>query len=284
MPRSSSTHKPKRKGLSTIVRPGFKPLTVVGSRTPVSKPTNTVASTQAVDLTSPANRTTHVESHFLSDLLTQLNRHRIKPIVNPPYPSPAGIPTSPAAHLAFQGLHPKLYTDVSPEEFEVALHFWIARLHSYMQLGSGEAWSGQAKGMGVLSPDLSTWPPIMGCQQVAGGVYVITTSEESRQVKYLIIGGIGEVIGHSRDVGADEEGLVKGCRIRGDWAAYIADAGRSDLLSLVKSKDTYGFPGGISKAWRVGQAAHLVKIAEKAVLAACALNRWVPGRPISVDF
>lgn len=262
----------KQRVASVVPRPRFKPLTVVGALKPVSRP-EPLNAPAAVDLGSASSRIQYIKSHFVNDLLTQLYSHRIRPIVGPPYPIPAGFPKSLTAELAFQGLHPELYTTSTPEAFRVALRFWIARLHSSLQLGSGEAWSAQAGGMGVLGPDISTWPPITACTCAVGDIWAITTNETGKQISYLVIGVIGEVIGHSRRLKGDEEGLVKGCQLRGDWARYVQEGGGRELSALVKSKDPHGFPGGISKAWRAKQSDTLVKVAERAVLASCALNR-----------
>jgi hypothetical protein len=160
----------------------------------------------------------------------------------------------------------------------VALGFWIARLHSYMQLGSGEAWSSNAREMGLLGPDLATWPPVMSVIQVTEEIWAVNTEEEGKKVKYLVIGEIGEVVASSKDAG-DGVGLIHGCRVRGDWAKHLEQepAKRKKLASMVKTKDSYAFPAGVSSAWSAGpgQAKHLAEVGYRAVMASCALNRWV---------
>lgn len=137
--------------------------------------------------------------------------------------------------------------------------------------------------MEVMGPDMAGWPPVIGCRWVVGGIWVVKTLETGGEVDFLVVGCIGEVIGHSRDgkVGPKdpkEEGAglaeVEGCKVRSDWAAYILNRAKVGLGSLVKSKDSYSFPGGISRTWRagVGRSEAEVRIAERAVLASCALN------------
>ena len=146
-----------------------------------------------------------------------------------------------------------------------------------MQLGSAEAWSARAGGLGVLGPDMATWPPVIGCQKVMGDIWRIQTLEGTKEVDYVILGFFGVVIGPSRDVrpvggSSGEEGSVEGCKVRSDWVGYIANGAGVRVAGLVKSKDSYSFPGGISKSWRAGRSGMEVEIAERAVLASCALN------------
>lgn len=149
-----------------------------------------------------------------------------------------------------------------------------------MQLGSGEAWSSNAKEMGILGPDLATWPPVLSVQQVTDEIWGVTTEEEGESVKYLVIGEMGEVVGSSKTKTGEDaigEDLTYGCGVRGDWAKYLAGPAetRKKLGSMVKTKDSYGFPNGISSAWLAGagRAQHLSRVAHRAVMASCALNR-----------
>jgi hypothetical protein len=172
--------------------------------------------------------------------------------------------------LAFQGLHPDVYD--TKDGFQVAIRFWIARMHSYMQLGSGEAWSGRAGGMGMLGPDLATWPPVLGVEKVTEEVWAVKTGEEIGEVRYLIMGEIGEVVASSKGITGDEV-LVSGCVVRSDWAKYLGSRDRKSLESMVKTKESYYFPNGVAKGWAAKQSEGMVKIANRAVLASCALNR-----------
>ena len=280
----------KLKSKSTQPRPEFKPLTIVRpTQTPAPLPP-TIPETK-IPLDSPTDRLTYLEGHFLNTVSIHLHSNRIKPILAPPYPTPTPYPTSSiTSHLAFQGLDPSLYTSHTPEEFEVGLRFWIARLHTSLQLGSGDAWSAKAGGMGVMGPDMADWPPIIDCHRIVGDIWKIKTLGNGEEVAFIVVGCIGEVTGHSRvrtvdpkDPNEEELGLVEveveGCRVRSDWAGYINNGAKTDVGSLVKSKDSYNFPGGISKTWLaragVGRSAIDVRIAERSVLASCALNSLV---------
>jgi len=124
----------------------------------------------------------------------------------------------------------------------------------------------------MLGPDMATWPPILKVGKVAGEVWTISTLEEEGAIKYLVIGEIGEVVASSKGAKGDEE-LVHGCIVRSDWARYLAGSTQKSFMSMVKSKESYDFPGGIAKAWSAKQFEGMVKIAHRAILASCALNR-----------
>jgi hypothetical protein len=226
-----------------------------------------------IDLSTITARIKFVESQFLNTLFTLLHQYRAKSITDG-YPSPPSFTKSPkykqTSHLAFQGFHPEVYD--TKDGFQVAIRFWIARLHSYMQLGSGEAWSGSAGGMGMLGPDMATWPPVIGVEKVTEEVWAIKTEEEDGEVKYLVMGEIGEVVASSKGITGDEA-LVNGCVVRSDWAKYLESEGRKTLVSMVKTKESYDFPNGVARAWAARQPEGMVKIAYRAVLASCALNR-----------
>ena len=138
-----------------------------------------------------------------------------------------------------------------------------------------------------MGPDMAGWPPVIDCHRIAGDIWKIKTLEKGGEVDFLVVGCIGEVIGHSRvrtvDPKDPKEGElgsveveVEGCRVRSDWAGYISNGANAGVGSLVKSKDSYNFPGGISKTWLaragVGRSAIDVRIAERSVLASCAIN------------
>jgi hypothetical protein len=226
-----------------------------------------------IDLSTFNARIKFIESHFLNTLFTLLHRYRAKPITSQ-YPCPPSFNKSPkykhTSHLAFQGFHPDVYD--TKDGFQVAIRFWIARMHSYMQLGSGEAWSGRAGGMGMLGPDMATWPAVIGVERVTEEVWAVRTEEELGEVRYLVMGEIGEVIASSKGITGDEV-LVSGCVVRSDWAKYLGSKGRKSLESMVKTKESYYFPNGVAKGWAAKQSEGMVKIANRAVLASCALNR-----------
>jgi len=226
-----------------------------------------------IDLSTFNARIKFINSHFLNTLFTLLHQYRAKPITSQ-YPCPTSFMKSSkykhTSHLAFQGFHPDVYD--TKDGFEVAIRFWIARLHSYMQLGSGEAWSGRAGGMGMLGPDMATWPPVIGVEKVTEGVWAVRTEEDIGEVRYLLMGEIGEVVASSKGITGDEI-LVSGCVVRSDWARYLGSRDRKSLESMVKTKESYYFPNGKAKGWAAQQSEGMIKIANRAVLASCALNR-----------
>ncbi|KAK4688685.1 hypothetical protein P7C73_g1441, partial [Tremellales sp. Uapishka_1] len=125
------------------------------------------------------NRVAHVHSHFINRLFANLYAYRTPPVLSPPYPTPIpydiGVDFGTAA-LAFQGLHPVLYTrKQSTEGFQIALRFCLARLYTLMQMGSGEAWSVDGAGIGMLGPDLTMWPSVILCERVVDDVWVVET-------------------------------------------------------------------------------------------------------------
>ncbi|WOO81416.1 uncharacterized protein LOC62_03G004940 [Vanrija pseudolonga] len=122
-----------------------------------------------------ANRISHVGSHFVNRLFANLNAARTCPDSGPATSNTVrGIPS-----LAFTGFHEDIYS-TSNEDLQVALRWWIWRMHTALQLGSGEAWSAQGGGLGLLGPDMTTWPPVVACKQVATGIFCITTLEPPR--------------------------------------------------------------------------------------------------------
>lgn len=121
------------------------------------------------------NRISHVSSHFVNRLFANLDAGRTFPDSDPARANAVGgIPS-----LAFTGFHEDIYS-TSNEDLQVALRWWIWRMHTALQLGSGEAWSAQGGGLGLLGPDMTTWPPVVACKQVATGIFCITTLEPPR--------------------------------------------------------------------------------------------------------
>jgi len=265
--------KPKSQARPSIqtARPRFTGLVsakpIDGPR-PASKPIEI-----EIDLSSTDLRIKFMESHFLNTLFTLLHQYRAKSITSQ-YPCPSSFTTSPkykkTSHLAFQGFHPDVYD--TKDGFQVAVRFWIARMHSYMQLGSGEAWSGRAGGMGMLGPDMATWPAVIGVEKVTEEVWAVVTEEDSGEVRYLVMGEIGEVVASSKGITGDEV-LISGCVVRSDWAKYLGSKDRKRLESMVKTKESYYFPNGVAKGWAAKQSEVMVKVANRAILASCALNR-----------
>lgn len=126
----------------------------------------------------------------------------------------------------------------------------------------------------MFGPDLATWPAILGVERVTEEVWATRTEEDSVEVRYLVMGEIGEVVASSKGITGDEV-LVSGCVVRSDWAKYLRSEDRKNLISMVKTKESYYFPNGIAKGWAEKQSEGMVKIANRAVLASCALNRRV---------
>jgi hypothetical protein len=272
---STTTSKKPKAGPSIlttqVARPRFTGLVStkpIGLSTPAPRPRDI-----EIDLSTFDARIKFIESHFLNTLFTLLHQYRAKSITSQ-YPCPPSFKKSPkykhTSHLAFQGFHPDAYD--TKDGFQVAIRFWIARLHSYMQLGSGEAWSGRAGGMGMLGPDMATWPAVIGVERVTGEVWAVRTEEESGEVRYLVMGEIGEVIASSKGI-TENEVLVCGCVVRSDWAKYLGSRDRKSLELMVKTKESYYFPNGVAKGWAAKQSEGMIKIANRAVLASCALNR-----------
>lgn len=254
-----------------VARPRFTGLV---STKPIEAPTPAPRPQDIdIDLSTFNARIKFIEFHFLNTLFTLLHQYRAKPITSQ-YPCPPSFIESPkykhSSHLAFQGFHPDVYD--TKDGFQVAIRFWIARLHSYMQLGSGEAWSGRAGGMGMLGPDMATWPAILGVEKVTEEIWAVRTEEEIGEVRYLVMGETGEVIASSKGITGDEV-LVSGCVIRSDWAKHLGSRDRKSLESMVKTKESYYFPNGVAKGWAAKQSEGMVKTANRAVLASCALNR-----------
>lgn len=149
--------------------------------------------------------------------------------------------------------------DAPEAVYEVALRFWVARLHTVLQMGGGEAWSVAANGHGMLSPDIGSWPAISSCQQVSGDVWKVITSDAC---VYLCIGPSGDVIHRDASVEGD-------LPIRPDWQAYLASP--SPLSALVKTKEATDFPGGIFRGFRGRREER--QIAERTILSSCVLQR-----------
>jgi hypothetical protein len=109
-------------------------------------------------------------------------------------------------------------------------------------------------------------------KKVTEEVWAVSTEEEIGEVRYLVMGEIGEVVASSKGITGDEV-LVSGCVVRSDWAKYLGSRERKSLESMVKTKESYHFPNGVAKGWAAKQSEGMVKIANRAVLASCALNR-----------
>ncbi|BEI87315.1 uncharacterized protein CcaverHIS019_0100330 [Cutaneotrichosporon cavernicola] len=183
-----------------------------------------------------SDRVKHIQSHFLDRLFLNLNQardtHQAVASV------PAALPT-----LAFSGLHGELY-DGDLDAFQVALRWWIARLHTTLQLGSAQEWSAAAGGRGLLGPDMTLWPAVAECKKVVEGIYLVVTASQKLQNKdkvssrsrdppstepqgvtcgrYLVLASTGDVIATDAPSSATTEPLtIEGCLVRSDWHSYI---------------------------------------------------------------
>jgi hypothetical protein len=184
-----------------------------------------------------SDRVSYLQSHWLSTLFKNLDDHRRQP--------------RPSTPLPFAGLVDKLLS-APPDQFDTAIRFWIARLHTNLQLGNGEAWSVHGGGLGMVGPDFTTWPPVTACSRYAGDIYQIAAGKT-----YLCISSTGEVIGSDT--------------LRSDWQQYTLSP--LPLSALVKTKDKTNFPGGISKTWADRATPDELAVATRAVLSSCMLNR-----------
>ncbi|BEI79507.1 hypothetical protein CcaverHIS002_0100360 [Cutaneotrichosporon cavernicola] len=183
-----------------------------------------------------SDRVKHIQSHFLDRLFLNLNQardtHQAVASV------PAALPT-----LAFSGLHGELY-DGDLDAFQVALRWWIARLHTTLQLGSAQEWSAAAGGRGLLGPDMTLWPAVAECKKVVEGIYLVVTASQKLQNKdkvssrsrdppstepqgvtcgrYLVLASTGDVIATDAPSSSTTEPLtIEGCLVRSDWHSYI---------------------------------------------------------------
>ncbi|WVQ77699.1 hypothetical protein IAR50_007389 [Cryptococcus sp. DSM 104548] len=235
----------------------------------------------------------HISSHFINHAFARLHKYRIRPITSPPYPCSTtySVEASTLTHnLPFQAIHPALYTSLSPfAALEVAIRFWTFRLHTHMYQGCGEAWSRMGGGLGLLGPDLSTWPAVVFCKRMTWDVWLVDTecsregegssgAAKVHKERFLILEATGEVIAQASVQSERQdasERVIEGCRVRPDWYAWIQQGDAAPPLGdMIKTKEEEAYPGGISKAWQkeAGSNPELLKIAKRAVLASCALN------------
>lgn len=267
------------------------------------------------------NRVEHIRSHFLERLFINLSGARDTPAAR-------AAQTHASAHspasLAFQGFRPDVF-DCDVEAFEVALRWWLARLHTTLQLGSAQSWSVMAGGIGLLGPDMTQWPIVTECKKIVEGIYIVVTApptafpEPTKRVKkgrqgpssdsqpssasklpsrYLVIAETGDVVATDLPLSIPTSCVLEGCEVRPDWLSYIREqqaaastsastilnngVAARHIMSLVKTKDDHSSPSGINKAWRDGTNAtasalqggsDAVRVAERAVLNSCSLNR-----------
>lgn len=179
--------------------------------------------------------------HFTSRILDNLRRHSVRV-----------TKTKLAIMMA------SAVINQAEEMFSIALRFWVSRLHTALQMGSGESWSVAAGGHGLLSPNMAEWPVITACKRIAGDIYAIDTSDK---VIYWCVAQTGDVI--HRFESPDKE------LPRSDWAAYAASP--RPLLDCIKTKSSDEFPKGIHRTF-AGNGETL-DLAERAALSSCVLKR-----------
>jgi hypothetical protein len=234
----------------------FQPLTITANRP--SKQTTVFSRESRPDVSTSAGRHSYVEQSFLNSLFKTLNARREIAIRKAPYPSPVPYSNSTIVHLAFQGLDPRLYVErTTGPDFMIAWRFWISRLYSMLSLGSGQAWSKGAGGLGILPPDLSQWPAVTHVRTLRSGLAEVTTSED---VRYIVVPITGDVIAHSTH---SMDGI---CPMRADWET-MDDGG--NLTRYIKTKDMESMPGGISATWRKRATDEEFALAERVVLSSC---------------
>lgn len=139
----SSVHRRRRMSLVNPEPPPYRAMPIGQRRSCSNLPAAIIDGSPDVKQDQfTANRVEHIKCHFLNRLFRQLNANRRVPLVNPPYPTPIGYPSKSSAlilDLAFQGFHPALFADKATPAFAVAMRFWLWRLHTSLQLGSGQS-------------------------------------------------------------------------------------------------------------------------------------------------
>ncbi|ORY34762.1 hypothetical protein BCR39DRAFT_556270 [Naematelia encephala] len=242
-------------------------------------------------LDTTASRVQYAKEHLLNRLLQNLNASRTHPIIAPPFPRPLPFdtrPHDPTFGLAFQGIHPDLYENLQNSAFLICFRFWTWRLYISFQLGSGEAWSSDAREMGLLGPDISGWPAVIQCRHIRQDLWLIETQSSSRGLEaglgnhamvweaFMVLGETGEVISRTPKSTRRSESPIQDCNIRSDWHHFIEENGVDPMPFVIKTKDECSFPEGVSRHWRAkaGGDQQLIRIACRAALASCAVSSF----------
>lgn len=219
---------------------------------------------------TPRDRINHIRSHFLDRLFINLNQARDGPAALRPASGSSG-------RLTFSGLRRELY-DGDMEAFQVAVRWWIARLHTSLQLGSAQDWSTMAGGMGLLGPDMALWPAVAECKKIVDGIYLVVTetplaptldaasdaaasrkgqcdggdhqSTEPHAVasgRYLVLASTGDVIATSVPPSPTLQPFnIEGCAVRFDWYSYILGLSSTSIQSATPSISTRIGPAAVS--------------------------------------
>ncbi|WWC92808.1 uncharacterized protein L201_007767 [Kwoniella dendrophila CBS 6074] len=285
------------------IKNGFQPLKPAiaspstsseSKHTSVLSPINTTSTNDLIK--SPHTRVEYMRKHFLEDIFLHLNCNRSTPTTSSSSATKTLQHPSKIPNLAFNGLVQDLYETITPTDaFIVALRFWISRLHTLMQMGSGESWSVHGGGLGLLGPDLCSWPSVIKCHQISQDFWMVETKSNAAVGesgnKYITIGLNGDVV--CSDLDMRQGDTIEGCPLRTDWYSHIMANSKSEpkhsaLLDRIRTKDITEHPHGISRAWqqKVQQQqsmSGLLQIAERAVLASCVLNSFSGSKMSAVD-
>ncbi|EIW71512.1 hypothetical protein TREMEDRAFT_60437 [Tremella mesenterica DSM 1558] len=286
MPLSKPHFTPISKNVSKIPSrvpfPNFTPLKKIVKSpelptTNLSTPRNSMSPPA---LSTEAERRDYMKGHFLNSLFHQLRACRTTPL------------STLTDSLEFTGFSRDLYRQTCPEGFLVAIRFYISRLHTALQLGSGQDWSVMGNGHGLFSPDLTTWPTITACESLSADLWWVQVSHSGpavqRMTRFIVIAITGEPIGQlTKDHKSFNDTWLSEIDLRADWRTFldlslnskaIEKNKHSMIMELVKTKDRTAYPGGISSAWRnrlpMACVTESIRVAERAVLSSCALNSF----------
>ena len=258
----------------------------------IQKPASSAASQRSasIKLDTLTNRMAYMNTHFLNDIFGQLIASHSSSQPSDDRPE--------LSSLAFNGFDPDLYSKTSHEGFLVAIRFWIARLHTNMQLGSGEGRTSEGRNLVVLGSDLTSWPKVTNVDQISPDLWRVVTCTRVSVPEgnldagvhsiygSLILGETGELITTSpqlADLPLTPEGLKK-ANVRQDWQAFIerqsSNMSEPRLGDRIRTKNPSDFPAGVSKRWaktalELADGVEMLAVARRAVYTACASNRSV---------
>ena len=275
-----------------IPRARFVPPPLIIITPLIQKPVSSAASQRnaPIKLDTLADRMAYMKTHFLNDIFGQLIASRSSSQPSDDRPE--------LSSLAFNGFDPDLYSKTSHEGFLVAIRFWIARLHTNMQLGSGEGRTSEGRNLVVLGSDLTSWPKVKNVDQISPDLWRVVTCTRvslpdggldtgANSISgYLILGETGELIATSPllvDLPLTPERLKK-ANVRQDWQAFIerqpSDKSEPRLGDRIRTKNPSDLPAGVSKRWaktalELADGVEMLAVAQRAVYTACASNRSV---------
>ncbi|CAK9783965.1 unnamed protein product [Cutaneotrichosporon oleaginosum] len=220
---------------------------------------------------SSTDRESYIQRHFLDCLFHNLNQSRGKPTTS-------FLVKKATRPMAFTRLSRELYINADHEAFEVAVRWWVARLHTSLQLGSGQEWSVLAGGTGLLGPDMTLWPAVKECKKIVDGIYLVVTGNRATEGtagnlgtvvtratrnlgsrsrrgdhknsepqavidgRYLVLEATGDVIASSSPSLSTHLGIA-GCNVRPDWYSYIINLMSSSPASTMPTTPFCGEAG-----------------------------------------